>query len=114
MSDSTSLITQMRKGAIEYCVLALLRGGERYGYEMVQALSKVDGMLVTEGTIYPLLGRLKRDGLVMTELRESEAGRARRYYRLLPEGEAALAEFIRQWGTFTCAVDTILHQGDAL
>ena len=50
-------VTQMRKGLLEYCVLSLLSGQPRYGYELVQELAKVDGMLTTEGTIYPLLAR---------------------------------------------------------
>lgn len=111
MTDSAGQITQMRKGALEYCVLALLSTRERYGYDLVQALSRVDGLLVTEGTIYPLLSRLRREELVATELRESEAGRARRYYKLTRAGETALADFRRQWRIFTAAVNSVLDQG---
>ncbi len=111
MNDNSALITQMRKGAIEYCVLALLDQRERYGYEIVQALSRVDGMLVSEGTVYPILGRLKRDGLVSAELRESREGPARKYYRLTPYGEAALDAFRTQWSIFSKAVDTFLQRG---
>ena len=111
MNDNSALITQMRKGAIEYCVLALLDQRERYGYEIVQALSRVDGMLVSEGTVYPILSRLKRDGLVSAELRESREGPARKYYRLTPYGEAALDAFRVQWSIFSKAVDTFLQRG---
>ncbi len=111
MNDNSALITQMRKGAIEYCVLALLDQRERYGYEIVQALSRVDGMLVSEGTVYPILGRLKRDGLVSAELRESREGPARKYYCLTPYGEAALDAFRTQWSIFSKAVDTFLQRG---
>jgi PadR family transcriptional regulator PadR len=100
----------MRKGAIEYCVLALLAGRERYGYELVQALSRVDGMLVTEGTVYPILSRLRRDGLVETEWRESREGPPRKYYRLTLDGETALADFKTQWRQFSRAVNTVLEQ----
>ena len=105
MNDNAALITQMRKGAIEYCVLALLVDRARYGYEIVQALSAVDGMLVTEGTIYPILARQKREGLIDAEWRESREGPPRKYYRLTPAGHSALAEFAAQWRVFSRAVD---------
>ncbi|MHB1415507.1 MAG: PadR family transcriptional regulator [Chloroflexota bacterium] len=114
MAENNGLITQMRKGAVEYCILALLAGRERYGYELVQGLSRVDGMLVTEGTVYPILSRLKRDGLVSTEWRESREGPPRKYYRLTDQGKEALADFRRQWRVFAQAVDTILREGENL
>ncbi len=110
MAENQSLITQMRKGAVEYCILALLTDRQRYGYEVVQALSRVDGMLVSEGTVYPILGRLKRDGLVVSEWRESRAGPPRKYYRLTPPGIQALEEFRAQWHLFVSAVDTLLEK----
>jgi len=91
-------------------LLALLAGRERYGYELVQALCQVDGMLVTEGTVYPILGRLKREGLVQTDWRESREGPPRKYYRLTPAGEVALGDFKSQWRIFTRAVETLLGQ----
>ncbi len=114
MTDNQTLITQMRKGAVEYCVLALLAGGERYGYELVQKLSSVPGMLVSEGTVYPILSRLKRDELVATVWRESSAGPPRKYYRLTPAGEVALEDFRSQWAVFTRAVNTFLTSGGEL
>jgi PadR family transcriptional regulator PadR len=113
-TDNQALITQMRKGAVEYCVLALLAGRERYGYELVQALSSVEGMLVTEGTVYPILSRLRRDGLVAAEWRESREGPPRKYYRLTPTGAAALDAFKAQWRVFAAAVQTILGKGEEL
>jgi PadR family transcriptional regulator PadR len=110
--ETTGLVTQMRKGALEYCVLALLAPAPRYGFELVQALGAVDGMLTTEGTIYPLLSRLRREGLVETEWRESSSGPPRRYYSLTSKGNDALAAFRREWATFRDAVETILQQGD--
>ena len=114
MHENSGLMTQMRKGAIEYCVLALLARRERYGYELVQALARVEGMLVSEGTVYPILSRLKREGLVTTEWRESPAGPPRKYYRLTSDGDVALQSFQAQWRVFRRAVDTILEQGDEL
>ncbi len=98
-------VTQMRKGLLEYCVMALLVSAPRY------ELAKVDGMLTTEGTIYPLLARLHRDRLVATEWRESSGGHPRKYYRLTIEGDQALASFRRQWATLRSAVDEILKGG---
>ena len=101
----------MRKGALEYCVLALLVDEPRYGFELVQRLGEVDGMLTSEGTIYPLLSRLRRDGMVDTEWRESSEGPPRRYYKLTPGGRKALANFRVQWDTFRGAVDRLLAKG---
>ena len=114
MEDIPGLITQMRKGAVEYCVLALLADRVRYGYELVQALSRVEGMLVSEGTVYPILSRLKREGLVLTEWRESREGPPRKYYRLSPAGHKALAAFSTQWRVFSRAVETCLERGDEI
>jgi PadR family transcriptional regulator PadR len=99
------LIAQMRRGTLQYCVLALLAQEERYGFDLVKALGEVEGMVTSEGTIYPLLSRLRRDGLVETSWQESPAGPPRRYYRLSAAGDAALGEFIREWGRFRDAVD---------
>lgn len=106
----TAFGSQMRRGAIEFCVLALLEQREHYGFELVQTLSRADGLLTSEGTIYPLLSRLKRDGLVETEWRESTAGPPRKYYQLTREGDAVLARYRRQWEQFRNAVDSIAYQ----
>ncbi|MFF6872159.1 helix-turn-helix transcriptional regulator [Streptomyces sp. NPDC012450] len=99
---------QLRKGVLEYCVLALLRGGPRYGVEILDELAAVSVMTTSQGTIYPLLSRLRRDGLVDTELRESATGPARRYYTLTSSGRAALAEFTEDWPRFRDGVDHFL------
>ena len=99
----------MRRGALEHLILALLRGRERYAPELVEQLAARDGMLTSEGTIYPLLSRLRRDGLVETTWWESPTGPPRRYYRLTPAGSAALEQFRREWKRFAAAVDDILE-----
>lgn len=101
-------MSQLRKGVLEYCVLALLRDGQRYGFELVRALSEAEGLLVSEGTIYPLLSRLRRDDLVSTEWRESESGPPRRYYELTDMGQRALGEFSAEWIRFRDAVDALV------
>ncbi len=101
-------MSQLRKGALEYCVLALLRDGQRYGFELVRTLSETDGLLISEGTIYPLLSRLRRDELVSTSWQESEAGPPRRYYQLTDAGQRALADFSEEWARFRDAVDALV------
>src|SRR5918912_2470043 len=98
------LVAQMRKGTLQYCVLALLAEEERYGFDLVRALAEVDGMVTSEGTIYPLLARLRRDGLVESTWRESPSGPPRRYYRLTRAGRAALDGFVHEWSRFRDAV----------
>src|SRR5215211_6976746 len=95
-----ALLAQMRRGTLQYCVLALLADEERYGFDLVRALAEVDGMVTSEGTIYPLLSRLRRDGLVESSWQESTAGPPRRYYRLTDAGRTALAGFRPEWRRF--------------
>lgn len=80
-------ITQVRKGILDLCILSALKGRERYGYDLVKSLCEIPGMNITEGTIYPLLSRLRLQGLVNTRLVESPEGPARKYYSLTPAGE---------------------------
>ncbi len=108
MAARRGLLTQMRKGALEYCVLALLGGREMYGLELVRALAEVDGMVLSEGTLYPLLSRLRKDDLVDTTWQESAAGPPRRYYRLTAKGRRALADFSTEWRRFRDAVETLI------
>jgi PadR family transcriptional regulator PadR len=95
---------------IEYCVLALLRDGERYGFELVRTLSEVPGMVTSEGTLYPLLSRLRRAGVVETSWRESPSGPPRRYYQLTSSGRAVLEAFSGEWVSFCDAVDHFLKE----
>lgn len=105
------MISQLRRGVLEFCVLALLREEERYGFEIVRALSEAGGLVTTEGTLYPLLGRLRKEGVVETTWRESPTGPPRRYYRLTPDGRALLDAFIAEWMRFRDSVDTLLETG---
>jgi PadR family transcriptional regulator PadR len=105
VAGQDGLLAQMRRGTLQYCVLALLASEERYGFDLVRALADVDGMVTSEGTIYPLLSRLRRDGLVESTWRESPTGPPRRYYRLTRTGLAALDGFIQEWSRFRDAVN---------
>ncbi|HEX2362761.1 MAG TPA: PadR family transcriptional regulator [Jiangellaceae bacterium] len=102
------LLANLRRGALEYCVLAILRRRESYGLDIAHALSADGVLLASEGTLYPLLARLRRGGLAATSWRESTAGPPRRYYHLTPEGAAALQEFEQVWKPFRAAVDAAL------
>ena len=104
-------MAQMRRGAIEYCVLALLRDRERYGFELTRALTESDGLVTSEGTVYPLLSRLRQDELVDTFWQESDQGPPRRYYRITKKGQAALDAFVVQWQTFRDTVDKLIGEG---
>ena len=106
--DTRDPLTELRRGVLEHCVLALMRQKESYAFEIVRVLSNAGGLVTSEGTIYPLLARLRRDGLVQTTWRESEWGPPRRYYRLTSEGHLALDVFVRDWTRFRDAVDAVL------
>ena len=106
-----SLIAQLRRGVLEYCVLALLASEERYAFDLVRTLADATGMETSEGTIYPLLSRLRRDGTVETTWQESPSGPPRRYYRLTKKGSEALTGFREEWTRFRDAVDGLLKEG---
>ncbi|GAA2099628.1 PadR family transcriptional regulator [Streptomyces albiaxialis] len=100
--------SQLRKGVLEFCVLALMRDGPRYGVELLRELEESGALATSQGTVYPLLSRLRRDELVVTTWRESTSGPPRRYYELTDAGRAALAEFAEIWPGFRDAVDGFL------
>ncbi|TAN35878.1 MAG: PadR family transcriptional regulator [Verrucomicrobia bacterium] len=81
---------QLRRGWLELSVLNALQSGERYGYDLVRTLAALPGLDVTEGTLYPLLSRLRLQGLVSTRIEESSSGPARKYYALTAQGRRAL------------------------
>ena len=89
--------TQVRKGLLELCILNALRGGRMYGYDIVKTLRAVDGLVIGEGTIYPILSRFRSMGLVAAEVEESPEGPPRKYYRLTRSGQACLDEMNAAW-----------------
>jgi PadR family transcriptional regulator PadR len=97
---------QLKKGALELCVLALLSQHDSYAYEIASQLSESIGM--GEGTIYPLMRRLQSDRLVETYLVESPAGPSRKYYRLTDAGKASFTSQKAAWSSFSGAVQGIL------
>ena len=101
-----SLLVQLRKGALDLCVLALLAQGDSYAYEIASRLA--DGIGMGEGTIYPLMRRMQADGLVSTYLEESSSGPPRKYYRLTRAGHAAILAQKAEWNAFTSSVVKVL------
>jgi len=104
-------VAQLRRGVAEPCVLALLRAGERYGFDLARELVGTYGLVAGEGTVYPLLARLRRCQLVETTWKESAQGPPRRYYRLTAKGKAELDAFVEQWQQFRSTVDAVLEGG---
>ena len=108
LGEARKPFTELRRGVAEYCVLAVLRDAESYAFDIVRVLARAGGLVTSEGTIYPLLARLRRDDLVTTTWRESDAGPPRRYYRITAGGRAALDAFVADWTRFRVAVDAVL------
>lgn len=90
--------TQLKKGVLELCVLAALSKRDMYGYELVHSIST--SIAVTEGTIYPLLRRLKLEGHLTTYLKESREGPPRKYYQLTKEGIQEYSRLQKEWLSF--------------
>ena len=88
--------SQMRKGMLEFCVLHLLHREAAYATDIISQLKEAE-LIVVEGTLYPLLTRLKNDGLLMYEWRESTQGPPRKYYELTEEGSKALVDMDEAW-----------------
>jgi len=99
--------TQFKKGVLELCVLALLDRKDCYGYEMVDEISK--NISISEGTIYPLLKRLKKEGLVTSYLKESQDGPPRKYYRITDMGKEKKEKLVAEWDEFSVGVSNLLH-----
>lgn len=108
--ELTNPLIQIKKGALEFCVLALIARGESYGYEIVKTLDE-RGLATSEGTVYPLLARLQKEALVRSSWRRMGEGNPRKYYRITRKGEAALALFRERWKEFVSAVDLVLEGG---
>ncbi|MDX1462035.1 MAG: PadR family transcriptional regulator [Marinirhabdus sp.] len=97
---------QMRKGVLEYCILSILQGGEAYTSDILDTLKDAK-MLVVEGTIYPLLTRLKNAGLLTYRWEESTSGPPRKYYELTETGTLFLNELTNTWGELQQAVNKV-------
>lgn len=101
---------ELVKGNTTTIILALLKSEPMYGYQIVKELNErhMDVMQMNQGTIYPLLHSLERQGLVVSEVRKAGVNRTRKYYRLTASGEKVLAGSIRQWRSFSTALDSLI------
>jgi PadR family transcriptional regulator, regulatory protein PadR len=102
-------MTELRRGVLGPCVLALLELRPRFGLELVRDLAAADGLLTSDGTVYPLLNRLRDAGLVTSEWRDNEGERARRYYSITEAGRQSLTAFRADWDQFSATVGGVLN-----
>ncbi len=102
-----SIKTQMRKGVLELCTLAIISERDSYASDIIDQL-KISDLIVVEGTLYPLLTRLKNEGMLSYRWEESTSGPPRKYYQLTAEGEEALSRLKQNWKELTKAVDQII------
>jgi len=100
--------TQLRKGALSLAVLAILWSGRLYGLEILKRLDAEAGLAIPEGTIYPLLNRMKAEGLVASEWVEADAGHPRKYYSLTPEGRRRARDMAAGWRAFAAGLSGLL------
>lgn len=100
---------QLRKGALEMAALASLWRGRLYGLEIIRFLGKHSQLVLAEGTIYPILNRLKDEGLLASEWVEAEAGHPRKYYSLTPAGRQRLRLMAEAWVSFSRGLGNLLE-----
>jgi PadR family transcriptional regulator PadR len=99
---------QLRKGCLELAILAALWDGKLYGLEILRRLESDSDLVIAEGTVYPLLSRLKSMGLVRSEWVESGAGHPRKYYALTPPGKQRVLEMTAIWTRFASSMGQLL------
>ena len=100
---------QLRKGVVEYCVLGLLASEPMYGWQLSETLT-AHRLIASIGTLYPMLSRLRGQGLVSTFDEASDAGPMRKYYRLTDAGALELATFRQQWAPFAATVEDFIRE----
>lgn len=105
MSNLENTKAQMRKGVLEFCIMSVMEDGEVYPSDIINKL-KESKLIVVEGTLYPLLTRLKNAGLLTYRWVESKSGPPRKYYTLTPIGKKFLEELNAEW---TSLVETVKH-----
>ena len=113
MANVDNTKSQMRKGMLEYCIMLLLPHQPSYANDIIGRLKEAE-MIVVEGTLYPLLNRLKKDGLLKYEWQESTQGPPRKYYALTEEGEEALVQLDSSWSEIATTVTILRNNFPAL
>jgi PadR family transcriptional regulator, regulatory protein PadR len=100
---------QMRKGCLEMAVLASLWRGRLYGLEILRVLERDSSLVLAEGTIYPILNRLRTDGLLHSEWVEADAGHPRKYYELTPAGRERATRMAETWTQFSVGLGCLIE-----
>lgn len=101
--------SQMRKGTLEFCILLTIANGKKmYATDILQALKERE-LIVVEGTLYPLLNRLKREGLLAYEWLESKNGPPRKYYLLTDTGHEMIKRIAETWKSFNASLSSLLN-----
>ena len=103
--------SQLKRGTLELCALSVVHKGDCYGYELVNRISKC--MEITEGTVYPLMKRLKDGGLIESYIVESQEGPPRKYYKITPLGQEELQRLENEWYAFSQSINELL-KGDLI
>ncbi len=107
--EQDSWISQIRKGVVEVAILGMLSRGEMYGSEVVAQLGERAELAISAGTVYPLLSRLKKGGLIESVWRESPVGPPRKYYSLTAEGRGELSGMATAWRSVSKGIDDLLE-----
>jgi len=113
MATTERRSSQLLRGVLDLCLLAVVAEEPAYGYEMTKRLRTRGLSIVGEGSIYPLLGRLERDGLVDTYRAASDGGPPRKYYRVSARGRRALETGVEEWASARDAIDAVLGLHEA-
>ena len=108
-----SWTTQLRKGALELAILNALNGDRLYGYDIVRTLRQYEGLMIADGTVYPILSRLKADDLVRATIEDSPDGPPRKYYELTRAGRDALAAMNQSWESLVSSIEQLRHSHKA-
>lgn len=107
--DLENTRSQMRKGILEYCILCIIDQNECYASDIIEEMKKAR-LIVVEGTLYPLLTRLKNSGLLNYKWEESKSGPPRKYYSLTPEGKSFIGDLTETWDELSHAVRIIRNK----
>lgn len=105
--DIENTKAQMRKGILEFCILTIISQEKTYSSDIIKELKKTD-LIVVEGTLYPLLSRLKKSGFLSYSWEESKNGPPRKYYTLTPKGQKALNQLASTWKSFSKSINSLI------
>src|SRR5215469_11688713 len=109
LESSDKWEAQMRKGCLEMAVLASLWNGKLYGLEILRVLERDSSLVLAEGTVYPILNRLRTEGLLWSQWVEAEAGHPRKYYELTPAGRERVIRMAEAWTLFSAGLGRLIE-----